>query len=336
MLGKWINFSTMVDGTLAIRDQCFAGYLWPARVRRELAANNFWHERDEDKLRWLATRLKSRTHVVVSMVSKEYLSLALIWIRYLRRSGIEDFFLIAADKDSADFLSLINIPFVEVHLRPAILAQKGYRNAGGFDAKGAAIIFARTQIIQWLIRRNINVIHCDLDAVLLKNPTSYLSKEADISFQRVKYHPDKIAEMWGFTCCGGFAAFKSTRNVEEFLFEVREIQSHISSDQIAFNVALLERKANWDIDFPGAREPGQHKQWFVETAGTRFLGQLQGPTLIVEALAANQFWRHKFVGIDRRNAVLLHPNSIKEEQDKIRAVNLALARLDHITESGIT
>lgn len=291
------------------------GHAWPEAVRAVFARQGISYDFDEEKLNWFASRCSEDQHLVFSMASREHAKLAVIWSKFALGSVPGRFVLISCDEETSQLLAALKVPYIEASLHPVVLEETNYSNSGGFDAKGAAIILARMGIIRHLVGRSQNVIQCDLDALPLADPTQFLSSHKDMSFQRVKYHPDHLAEIWGFTCCGGFAAFNGNRRVADFLELVIEFQKSVSSDQISLNMAMYEIGVHWDIKFPGVGRPGEHRKWFCDFASTTINGSVE--KLKIESLKANQFWRHKFVRPSVKDLALVHPNSPKDQDGKL-------------------
>lgn|GEM_PF-6151938 len=295
------------------------GHAWPEAVRNVFDSQGVSYDFDREKLNWFALHGSHRQHLILSMASREHSKLAAIWSKFALDHVPGRFVLISCDAETSILLAALKVPYIEASLHPAVLEETTYTNSGGFDAKGAAIVLARTGIINHLVRRSQNVIQCDLDALLLIEPTQFLSPSMDMSFQRVKYHPDRLAEIWGFTCCGGFAAFSGNRRVADFLELVLEFQKSVSSDQISLNMAMYELGVHWDTKFPGVGRPGEHRKWFCDYASTTINGSVG--KLKIESLKANQFWRHKFVRPSTKGLALVHPNSPKDQEGKLMALD---------------
>src|SRR5207237_6335877 len=131
------------------------------------------------------------------------------------------------------------------------------------------------------------------------------------AFQRVVYFPKPLAKIWGFSGCGGFVAYRASPRVSVFLDRVLAIQQEVSSDQLAFNLALFDDGVRWLPVIEKTDDDEQRMASFATHASTRIQGKTKGLELTVEALPADGFWRHKFVPLDLNSTVLLHPNSPK-------------------------
>ena len=273
---------------------------------------------DRDLLLRLALENRRAGSFIISVLSREYLQLGILWARSARRAGIQRFAIAAVDSETAEVLESLKIPHFRMALSLGMTGIGQYQNPGGFDSKGMAIIHSRLTLVKFLVDNQIDVIACDIDSLLMRDPQEFLPQEADIAFQRVVYFPKPLARIWGFTGCGGFVTYRSSPRVSTFLDHVLAIQQEVSSDQIAFNLALFENGVRWSPALDGAEDDEKRKNLFALHAAKRIHGMTDHLDLSVEALPADIFWRHEFVPLNLKSTVLLHPNSPKSSDGKLK------------------
>ena len=304
------------------------GYEWPDEAKSSLNCGAGL-EFDESRLLKLASGASDQGHFVLTFLSSEYLPLGLLWTRFALEAGIRRFAIAAADSETAAELQGLGIPFVELHLPQQLAGLVHYRNRGGFSGKALALIYSRLRLVKFLIDNGIDVLCCDIDALIKRNPQPYLGKVSTIAFQRVVYFPKALAKVWGFTACAGVVAYRASSAVSALLSRVLAIQQDVSSDQLALNLALLEKGVQWNLTCDIAGSEQELISAFTANAHRSIEGRIPGSTLILEALPATLFWRHNFVPSDPRFNVILHPNSPKSVEGKL-AVFLALLGVDEM------
>ena len=211
------------------------------------------------------------------------------------------------------------------------MARHEIRN--GFDSKALALIYCRTYLIKFLLDNGIDVVSCDIDALLTKRLDPDLTADQAIAFQRVAYFPKPIARAWGFTACAGFVAYRACTEVASLVSRVLAIQRELYDDQLALNLALLEMNAHWDADQIELKNKEDVIRNFSAHAALSIRGVLPGTQVSLTALPATAFWRHEFVPLDRNACVLLHPNSPKLLEEKLKVFSriLSPAELDMVS-----
>lgn len=290
------------------------GYEWPATIRDQLS--DAIVEIDFDRQKLLASAVAARSsHFLVPFLTAEYFDLGLLWVEFALRAGVTAFAIAAGDEETADQLARRSIPHFRVHLPTRLTTLRQFSNKGGFDGKALGVIFTRHHVIRFLVEAGYGAVSCDIDAVLLRNPMQSL-RDADIVFQRVAYFPKVTAFRWGFSACGGFIACAPSAAAACFLRKVTALQRGVSSDQLAWNLALVSTGVVWDEthSYSGREEL---IAGFGRDADRSFTGRVPALQLSVEALPATTFWRHGFVPVNLARTVLAHPNSPKSPLEKL-------------------
>lgn len=296
--------------------ECVEGYLWPEDVRNALTdASDLSFDRSQ--LLGLASQNPGAGPFVLTFLTSEYLTLGVLWAEFARRSGNNHFAIAAMDTETVDALHTRGIPAFEVHLPSSVSQMAHYRSRNGFDVKALALIYCRTQLVKFLLDHHVDVVSCDIDALLVRRLDPRLVADQMIAFQRVAYFPKPLARAWGFTVCAGFVAYRACNDVVSLVSRVLSIQQELYDDQLALNLALLERNVDWDVDHSDFASKEDVIRSFLTHAVRSIQGSIPGTQITLTALPATIFWRHEFVSLDRDVSVVLHPNSPKSVEGKI-------------------
>ena len=293
------------------------GYEWPDQLKNILQKDEIVPRFNKEDLLRLAYNRNEDSYFVLTFLSIEYFELGLLWVQYALKAGIKRFAVAAVDTETAEKLHTLKIPHFIVELNPIILEMASGNNPGGFDGKAMALINSRTQIIKFLLEAGINVLSCDIDAIIIKNPMPVLENSVEITFQRVVYFPKPLARIWGFTACCGFVGFRASPEIVSIIDRVINIQKIVSSDQLALNLALMENNVEWALNKKSFETDEQLIMEFASIAPNSIFGRLPKTKIRLEALPATTFWRHKFVSLDHTSNIVLHPNSPKSLQGKL-------------------
>jgi len=178
----------------------------------------------------------------------------------------------------------------------------------------------------------------DADAVWLHDAMPYLCG-ADVAFQRIAYHPRAISGLWGFAACGGFISFRGGSATDAFLDRCIEENRSLFCDQIAMNLALLAGQPTWHCEHPDWRLPGdgglrdttEREAAFVKFAKYPIAGELHHGNVHLLALPHDKFWRHELVSTSLSNMIVCHPNSPKDDLDKMTILGAMGVRFDPVS-----
>lgn len=287
------------------------GYRWPSDVAAGLDKGDFLPNYDADSLVKAIASKSPKDFVALTFLSKEYLDLLKIWIKYAEKAIGDQFVVVAADDESFNAAKSLRVSVVRVRL-PSALTSITEKNPGQFNGIGMAIIVSRLHIIKFLISSGFNVIQIDMDALILQNPFPYIAETADIAFQRVVYFPRYVIDRWGFALCGGFVAFRSSPSALRLLDIACDLIRHVSSDQLALNLSLSSMGVNWrrnDVGDLHSSFLSSHKKCFVRNAHETIMGSIDSS--VIQALPATTFWRHELIPLIKSQCVLFHPNTPK-------------------------
>jgi hypothetical protein len=261
--------------------------------------------------------------IAVTFLSVEYAKVGLNWIEAMRRLGWRNYLVVAGDRPTRRALDAMSIPCIEARVAED-LDDVPFLNPVGFTRKGLGMTALKFPVVSTLLRLGLSVIMSDADAVWLQDPMSAIGGlNADVAFQRVVYFPKPIARLWGFAACSGFSFFRSCPGTIELLAAcVREHQG-VQDDQVALNLALFAAGTRWAS---GTRLSGSERRRteadvisdFRRLARTAIRGKITAHSLDVAALPHHQFWRHDWLDTDRSEMIICHPNTPKDDSEKMR------------------
>ena len=126
---------------------------------------------------------KSRD-IIVSVLSKEYISTAKIWLRTIHRLPQLDLLIISCDVATSNFLRTKGVAYVEFPL-PHDMDLPNYTSETGFRSRGLLVTSLKFMVVSRLVKEGRNVILSDVDALLIRDPIPEFNRNCDLAFQRV-------------------------------------------------------------------------------------------------------------------------------------------------------
>lgn len=171
--------------------------------------------------------------LIISFCNFDYIKLAKIWVKELRKLKITNYLIISADNKTFTYLKSQNI---NTELRE-------YNNEKSFWVYRIKVIY------DILEKNNFNyLIHSDLDAIWKKNIINELfneNKEIDLFFSQGTTFPKKHLLKHKFVLCCGFFCIKYNKKVLSFFDKyIKEVEK-IKDDQVAINLELIN--TNWTL-----------------------------------------------------------------------------------------
>jgi hypothetical protein len=279
---------------------------------------------DLDKLAEVAAAVHRQNELGFTIISKEYIQTGLNWIHAMHKIGLTNFLVIAGDIFTAEKLNERCIPHILAEIDESDFGSS-FVSTTGFSAKGLAVSAFKFPVAHFLLVSGYNVVLSDADAIWMHDPMPYL-RDTDLAFQRIVYHPPAIARLWGFAACGGFLSLRSGQQTISFIEDCLKGHQQLLSDQVAVNLALLEGQPDWQCEHTDWMLPvsgSQHDRASLEAAFDKFAkspirGKLRQGGLEVLALPHDKFWRHEFVTHSLQDTVIAHPNSPKDDVEKMK------------------
>jgi hypothetical protein len=308
-----------------VRASSLAGFLWDADsecVTRPLY--DLGAVVDTEVLAKTATQYAAERTIAVTFMSREYARVGLNWVEAMRRIGWNNYLVIAGDVQTRQALDALSVPCVGARVAVGV-SDATYLPLSpvGFTRKGLAITALKFPVVSTLLRQGLSVIMSDADAVWLGNPTTSIPGDVDVAFQRVVYFPKAIAGLWGFAACSGFAFFRSTPGTIGLLDACVNEHRGVQDDQVALNLALLAAGTRWvqnapRFDAERGRTEADVISDFRSAARRSIWGKTTEYDLDVMALPHHQFWRHNWLRADRSEMVVCHPNTPKDDGEKMK------------------
>ena len=162
---------------------------------------------------------------IVAFGNSRYKRIAHNWALYLQHHEIENYTIYSLDQEIYDYLRKNN---VNTKLLPLDI----------YEGREWAWI-ERVKFINNLLKKNINVLHSDLDAIWLKNPLSFIKDDDDIVSSTGTF-PKDVCKKVGHTLCMGWIYYKSSTIVKELFQNILNENIHDNfDDQIEFNRELF-------------------------------------------------------------------------------------------------
>jgi hypothetical protein len=260
--------------------------------------------------------------VILTMVTREYLHLGQSWCGAIGRLQVPNVVLVCGDEESrADFAGRgARTVLAPVSTPPADEAA----NFVGFSPKAVALTALKFAACRTCLQRGRDVIFSDIDALWLTDPRPYLGAlDSDVAFQRVFGFPAEVVRSWGFAACSGFFWLRSCEGTLALCDRMCAYTAEIADDQVVLNLALAEAGVRWSepADWSSLRDLGARRLLAGEGSGQLLGADISGRTreldLRVTGLGQRLFYRHRELGFDPLEALILHPNSPKDESAKM-------------------
>lgn len=166
---------------------------------------------------------------IVAFGNSRYKRIAHNWALYLQHHKIENYTIYSLDQEIYDYLCKNNI-------NTELLSLNIFKGQSWNWIE-------RLKFIHNLLKKNINVLHSDLDAVWLNNPLSLIERQYDIVASTGTF-PKDVYKKVGHTLCMGWIYYKSSTIVKELFESVLNAKTHDNfDDQEEFNREIFN--GNW-------------------------------------------------------------------------------------------
>lgn len=247
--------------------------------------------------------------VIFSVVNRDYIELAEQWAKQVEKITKKTISFACADKQSYDLLNSKGFQcydFQRIESGQSIC----YSKITFPNEHAVYTVSLKFKLALHLINSGVDCIYSDVDAIWVKNPLPFLNQEFSVAFQPGSF-PEIQKNMWGFSACTGFVAFNSSQNVSDFL--LKATSRFDGSDQAAFNETMLyDHVISWDKK-PSNWEHCKLLGGWIDP----IRGQCHISGLSFLALPHSFFQRHNTTFDDGAHAIICHPNSPKNQIEKI-------------------
>lgn len=205
----------------------------------------------------------------------QYRHILMNWLVFAARCGVENVLVVSYDRRLSRMLD-----------------RKGVLSALVPMRQGKKFLWWRLYVFQALCEAGVDFIHCDADAILLKNPEPELQRfpEADFIASPGTVHPAEVAKIQHFVACMGFFFLKSNPNASSLLAEALKLTPEAGTDQAAVNIALFQRVGEWhDLNLDWERVTKLEIKFILNTEAIRSKTSRE---LEVVVLPHTHFQRH--------------------------------------------
>tara|TARA_R110000796_G_scaffold43431_4_gene106752 strand:- start:2763 stop:3458 length:696 start_codon:yes stop_codon:yes gene_type:complete len=169
---------------------------------------------------------------IISFANSKFKRIALNWAEHLKLLNISDYVVYSLDDICHDFLTSHRVN-TQRCVSSALEDNK-------FDFR------TRLEIIFELLNSGQDILHSDLDALWLKDPSELVAGDYDIVASTGTF-PPAIYQKIGFTLCKGWMYYKSNTAVKDIFKRVNRRPIHLRHDQELFNKVLFDTDLQYKI-----------------------------------------------------------------------------------------
>jgi len=264
-------------------------------------------------------RRQAHETIVYSVIDSAYVQIALNWGAHLGQLGIHNVLIVSTDADAYDVLKKNGIESVLVMPDAQLARDRKSLDTGFASDFSIFVISLKFHIARELLNLGVSALFSDVDAIWLSNPHPVLdAQDGDVLFQ-VGSFPEDVRAVWGFTACTGFVLFRNTAATRGLLDDACRSFAGDGGydDQMTLNRVFCHRYAiQWS-----ERPPESWQHCAIDNGWTRPIhGSSQTTDLRLVALPHSYFQRHHVCHRDIGHAVICHPNSPKNQPDKIEVL----------------
>jgi hypothetical protein len=172
-----------------------------------------------------------RGGVIIAFADFRYVDVLMNWLVALALNRIENYLVIALDRQLYDFLRKHGVPVALSELH------------GDF----AALWVRRIEIFAALCAAGIDFVHSDVDAVWMRDPReAYLDdRDADLVISQGTVWPPDCHQQFGFVLCCGLFMLRSTARTQQLLGELKTHVAGTGDDQVSLNRLVAKRTPQW-------------------------------------------------------------------------------------------
>ena len=175
-------------------------------------------------------RAAGRT-VVIAFADSRYTDVLMNWLVALALRQVDNYLVIALDRELHDLLT--------AHGIPCVLCK--------FNGDLGDLWVERIRVFAALCAAGIDFIHSDVDAVWLRDPREayFGAGEADLIASQGTVWPNDVHQRFGFVLCCGLFALRSSAASKQLLAELVPHVARTRDDQVSLNRLLAGRQIVW-------------------------------------------------------------------------------------------
>jgi len=254
---------------------------------------------------------KPRTFIF-SVISQEYARLGMAWgLQVERVTGLVPHF-ICADAESLQIFSSAGFPCTAYIFDNSAISsvEESYGDIHFPTKKAVFTVSLKFAIASKYLKAGRSVLFSDVDAIWMKNPLHEIGDiDADFIFQPGSF-PENVKKKWGFSVCTGFFFIRS--NAQTIIFSDAVHDKFDGDDQRTLNDVLIE---SYDIEWSSRPENWEHCS--LQNGWTKpVFGVCRKTGFSAAALAHSYYQRHAAYKETCGHAVICHPNSPKDQEEK--------------------
>lgn len=253
---------------------------------------------------------------IFTVINEGYLRLGIAWAEGVRRVSRADPTFVCADRASLDVLQARGFECRDRQPEQVYSATgKTVFPGSSFPSDAAAYVASlkMASALDMLVEGR-PVLFSDVDAIWLGDPLADIARlEADIVFQPASF-PAAAKQAWGFAICTGFVAIRPSEPAIRLIRQARD--RFDGSDQRTLNSLLLQ-----EYDLSWAARPEGWESCELSGGWTEPLhGACRKTGLTLAALPHAFYQRHGTTPEACGHAVICHPNSPKDEAEKLKVL----------------
>ena len=169
---------------------------------------------------------------IIAFGDGKFKRIALNWVKHLEVLGITNYVVISLDTEIYDFLTShgANTELIE---QADIFKHRDQRNMNKAWAMRLQLIYDR-------LSGHDGIIHSDLDAVWLRDPSKFINLEYDIIASTGNMQTE-MYEQLNLSFCMGWIFFKNNDKIKNLFKKILDHESRFD-DQLALNDYLIKQK----------------------------------------------------------------------------------------------
>ena len=172
---------------------------------------------------------------IIAFGDSRYKRIALNWAKHLEAQKILDYTIYSTDRDIFDFL-------VPHQINTQLIPVNPFKNKDSYQWN------LRFKFMSRLLDQGHDILHSDLDAVWLRNPINFISKEYDIISSSGNM-PREMYDILGLSFCMGWIYISSNDKTRKIFKNIISSEPRHFDDQISFNRYLIKQGISHVSDY---------------------------------------------------------------------------------------
>jgi len=195
-----------------------------------------------------AARERASGHpVIIAFADSRYTDVLMNWLVALALQRIDNYLVMALDRDLHQLLTAHDIPCVLCELNGDL----------------GDLWVERVRVFAALCAAGIDFIHSDVDAIWLRDPRhAHLgATDVDLIASQGTVWPHDVHERFGFVLCCGLFLLRSSAASQQLIADLLSDVAMTRDDQVSLNRLLADRRITWRTKPPDT--------YYIEAGGPR-------------------------------------------------------------------